>query len=310
MGDARVPREPADRRRRRDRRPRASLSDGFDEEPHHSRGGDGIYFPGRPKTASHLFWLDLAQGDRARQHRTRSRWVGRHTVGDAAASPSPPARGPRCPKCSSRNRRRPREKAHGHVRAARDWTLGTREVISWKSQDGATIEGVLIKPADFDPSKKYPLLVRHPRRTDRHRSPDAARRRRYYPVDIWVARGALVLKVNYRGSAGYGEKFRQLNVQQPRRRRRLGRPVRRRRADREGHGSIRASVGCMGWSQGGYISAFLTTSTTEFAAISVGAGISELGDLLLQHRHHAVHDPVSRRRTRRTIRRSTQRPRR
>ncbi len=35
---------------------------------------------------------------------------------------------------------------------------------------------------------------------------------RYYPSDIWAARGALILKVNYRGSAGYGEKFRQLNV--------------------------------------------------------------------------------------------------
>ena len=33
-------------------------------------------------------------------------------------------------------------------------------------------------------------------------------------------------------------------------------------------------VGCMGWSQGGYISAFLTTSSERFAAISVGAGIS------------------------------------
>jgi dipeptidyl aminopeptidase/acylaminoacyl peptidase len=30
----------------------------------------------------------------------------------------------------------------------------------------------------------------------------------------------------------------------------------------------------MGWSQGGYISAFLTTSSDKFAAISVGAGIS------------------------------------
>jgi dipeptidyl aminopeptidase/acylaminoacyl peptidase len=30
----------------------------------------------------------------------------------------------------------------------------------------------------------------------------------------------------------------------------------------------------MGWSQGGYISAFLTTSSDRFAAISVGAGIS------------------------------------
>jgi dipeptidyl aminopeptidase/acylaminoacyl peptidase len=31
----------------------------------------------------------------------------------------------------------------------------------------------------------------------------------------------------------------------------------------------------MGWSQGGYISAFLTTSSQRFAAISVGAGISD-----------------------------------
>lgn len=33
-------------------------------------------------------------------------------------------------------------------------------------------------------------------------------------------------------------------------------------------------MGAMGWSQGGYISAFLTTNTDRFAAISVGAGIS------------------------------------
>jgi dipeptidyl aminopeptidase/acylaminoacyl peptidase len=34
------------------------------------------------------------------------------------------------------------------------------------------------------------------------------------------------------------------------------------------------SLGCMGWSQGGYISAFLTTNSKKFKAISVGAGIS------------------------------------
>ena len=40
----------------------------------------------------------------------------------------------------------------------KSFMLGTREVVSWKSQDGATIEGILIKPANFDPAKKYPLL--------------------------------------------------------------------------------------------------------------------------------------------------------
>ncbi len=96
---------------------------------------------------------------------------------------------------------------------AKDFILGTREVISWKSKDGPDIEGVLIKPADFDPAKKYALLcIIHggPTGIDRPSllSPDT----RYYPSDIWAARGALVLKVNYRGSAGYGEKFRTLNI--------------------------------------------------------------------------------------------------
>ena len=154
----------------------------------------------------------------------------------------------------------------------KDWTPASREVISWQSKDGTTIEGILIKPADFDPTKKYPLLcVIHggPTGVDRPTLLDT----RTYPTDIWAAKGALILKVNYRGSAGYGEHFRQLNV------RNLG------VGDAWdvlsgvdyliGKGWVDAKrVGCMGWSQGGYISAFLTTSTDRFAAISVGAGIS------------------------------------
>ena len=35
---------------------------------------------------------------------------------------------------------------------------------------------------------------------------------RYYPVERFAAKGALILKPNYRGSAGYGAKFRALNV--------------------------------------------------------------------------------------------------
>ena len=152
------------------------------------------------------------------------------------------------------------------------WTLGTREVVSWKSQDGEAIEGVLIKPRDYDPAKKYPLLcVIHggPTGIDRPQAIDA----RYYPTDLWAARGALVLKVNYRGSAGYGQRFRQLNV------RNLG--VGDAWDVLSGIDALVAKgmvdpdrLGCMGWSQGGYISAFLTTSSTRFKAISVGAGIS------------------------------------
>ena len=154
----------------------------------------------------------------------------------------------------------------------KDWNTPVNEVIQWKSKDGTMIEGVLLKPKNYDPKKKYPLLtVIHggPTGID---LPDPVPTY-VYPIMQWVEKGALVLRVNYRGSAGYGEKFRSLNVTN------LG------VGDMwdvvsgieylNSKGMVDTSrMGCMGWSQGGYISAFLTTNTNMFKAISVGAGIS------------------------------------
>ena len=36
---------------------------------------------------------------------------------------------------------------------------GTAELTSWISLDGRPLEGVIYKPADFDPNKKYPVIV-------------------------------------------------------------------------------------------------------------------------------------------------------
>jgi dipeptidyl aminopeptidase/acylaminoacyl peptidase len=153
------------------------------------------------------------------------------------------------------------------------WPLPINEVIQWKSKDGTTIEGILLKPANYDEKKKYPLLViihGGPTGVDLPEPVPTY----VYPMMQWCEKGALVLRVNYRGSAGYGEKFRALNV------RNLG------VGDAwdvlsgvdylDKKGLIDTTrMGCMGWSQGGYISAFLTTHTPVFKAISVGAGISD-----------------------------------
>ncbi|MBA2329813.1 MAG: S9 family peptidase [Flavisolibacter sp.] len=152
------------------------------------------------------------------------------------------------------------------------WNTPLNEVISWNSTDGATIEGVLLKPRNYDPKKKYPLLlVIHggPTGID---FPDPAAGY-VYPLMQWVEKGALVLRVNYRGSAGYGEAFRSLNV------RNLGVGDMWDVVSGVDHlnkkGMIDTSrMGVMGWSQGGYISAFLATNTNIFKATSVGAGIS------------------------------------
>jgi dipeptidyl aminopeptidase/acylaminoacyl peptidase len=157
--------------------------------------------------------------------------------------------------------------------AMKPYTLARREVVRWKSGDGATVEGILEKPADFDAKKKYPLLVvihGGPTGIDRPNiAPD-----RYYPVEQFVAKGALVLRPNYRGSAGYGAAFRALNV------RNLG--VGDYADVISGVDYLIAQgfvdkdrVGSMGWSEGGYISAFITTSSDRFKAVSVGAGISD-----------------------------------
>ena len=155
-----------------------------------------------------------------------------------------------------------------------DLTLGSVETVTWQSKDGTRIEGVLHKPKDFDPKKKYPLLVKI------HDGPltqsllelwpsDYA-----YPVPAFLAKGALVLEPNYRGSDGFGAKFRALNV------RNLG--VGDMWDVMSGVDALIARgmvdpdrLGAMGWSEGGYISAFLTTHTDRFTAISVGAGSSD-----------------------------------
>jgi dipeptidyl aminopeptidase/acylaminoacyl peptidase len=152
------------------------------------------------------------------------------------------------------------------------WNVPGTEIIQWKSKDGTEIEGVLHKPSNYDPRIKYPLLVvihGGPTGTDRPEPVPGS----VYPILQWCEKGALVLRVNYRGSAGYGEKFRALNV------RNLGIGDMWDVMTGVDHLAKKGLIdttrmGCMGWSQGGYISAFLTTNTNRFKAISVGAGIS------------------------------------
>jgi dipeptidyl aminopeptidase/acylaminoacyl peptidase len=255
-----------------------SITDDFDEnaglldwKP------NGIYFNALQKTAVQLFRLDPATGKIVRISQPDNLLAGGFSLSKDARQIAFTAGSPSTLSelfITAADRWEPRVLTRMTAQTA-NYALGTRELVSWKSTDGAEIEGVLIKPADFDPSKKYPLLcIIHggPTGIDRPMllSPDS----RTYPSDLWAARGALILKVNYRGSAGYGEKFRKLNI------RNLGvgdawdvisgvdNLISKGWVDRD-------KVACMGWSQGGYISAFLTASSDRFVAISVGAGISD-----------------------------------
>jgi dipeptidyl aminopeptidase/acylaminoacyl peptidase/predicted dienelactone hydrolase len=253
-----------------------SITDGFDETPfRYDWKPGGVYFAGLQKTASHLFRVDPVTAAITRITGPDNLMMDSFSISDdgrklafSAASPTSMSE----VFISDVHNFKPR-KLTDLTEQTKPFVMGRSEVISWKSPDGTTIEGVLTKPADFDPAKKHPLLcILHggPTGVD---SPRLHEVRHYYPLHVWAGRGALILRVNYRGSAGYGEKFRQLNV------RNLGVGDAWDVLSGVDHLIAKgwvdpAKVGCMGWSQGGYISAFLTASSQRFAAISVGAGIS------------------------------------
>ncbi len=252
------------------------LTASFDEDPNLLEWGpEGIYFSAFQKTDSALFLLDpraeafkkigtpgsniAAQVSFSKDFKhVAYRGAGANQFSEIYTADMPISA--------------PVKLTHGSEQFAA-FDTASREVVHWKSSDGTTIEGILYKPANFDSKKKYPLLVViHGGPTGIDLPLIAADR--YYPIERFIAKGALILRPNYRGSAGYGEKFRSLNV------RNLGvgdyadviygvdALIAQGFVDKE-------RVGSMGWSEGGYISAFITTSSDRFKAVSVGAGISD-----------------------------------
>ena len=157
-----------------------------------------------------------------------------------------------------------------------DLGMGVQEKrFNGKAETTQKIEGVLFKPVDFDPTRKYPLVVII------HGGPATAslqlqldwEDRWFYPTVQFLARGILVLKPNYRGSDGRGHAFLELNH---------GNIGTGELWDLEsgidyliGQGYVdEERVGCAGWSYGGFVAAFGATYSDDFAAVSVGAGIT------------------------------------
>jgi dipeptidyl aminopeptidase/acylaminoacyl peptidase len=148
---------------------------------------------------------------------------------------------------------------------------GKSESLSWKS-DGFRVQGWLLLPKDYDPNKKYPLIV------EVHGGPAAAVTARWgggggLSGSAFSALGYFVLEPNPRGSYGQGEEFAQAN-----------------RKD-FGYGDLRdilagvdavlakypvdpQRVGITGWSYGGFMTMFAVTQTNRFKAAVAGAGLS------------------------------------
>ncbi len=80
--------------------------------------------------------------------------------------------------------------------------------VTYKSADGASISALLYQPHEPQAGTKCPAVLWI------HGGPEAQDQ---FRLDLWAQylaqEGFLVLEPNYRGSSGYGEKFRNLNVE-------------------------------------------------------------------------------------------------
>lgn len=154
--------------------------------------------------------------------------------------------------------------------AAENVRLGTVETIRWRNSDGGTIEGVLTRPVGYTPGTRYPLVV------NPHGGPSGADLEGFSSFNqVLASNGFLVLRVNFRGSTGYGQKH--LNANQ----------------NNWGIGDyddIMTGVDhviaegladpermiAYGWSYGGYMTFWMSTQTDRFKLISPGAGLTNL----------------------------------
>jgi dipeptidyl aminopeptidase/acylaminoacyl peptidase len=142
--------------------------------------------------------------------------------------------------------------------------------LHWKS-DEFTVQGWLLYPRDFDPQRRYPMVV------SVHGGPAWASRPHwpgtFFDLSAVAAQGSFVFCPNPRGSFGQGKAFTRANVKE------------------FGHGDLRDilagvdealkaapidkdRLGIAGWSYGGYMTMWAVTQTTRFRSAVAGAGIA------------------------------------
>ena len=144
-----------------------------------------------------------------------------------------------------------------------DYDWGTAEEYRWIDHEGRELRGLLIKPANFDSTRQYPMLVNFYERSSeglyRHRTPQPGRSSINYPH--YASRGYLIFnpdviyRVGYPGESAYNCVMSGISSL-----------LQKGFVDKD-------RIGLQGHSWGGYQAAYLATKTDLFAAIESGAPV-------------------------------------
>lgn len=145
----------------------------------------------------------------------------------------------------------------------KEYNWGTNELVNWTSLDGKKSTGMLVKPENFDPSKKYPMLVNFYERSSdglhTHRLPSPGRSSINY--SFYTSRGYVIFNPDVHYKEGYpGESA--FNCVIPG----IKSLIEKGFIDKD-------NIGAQGHSWGGYQVAYLVTKTDIFKAVESGAPV-------------------------------------
>jgi dipeptidyl aminopeptidase/acylaminoacyl peptidase len=151
-------------------------------------------------------------------------------------------------------------------------TLGRVEPFVATLNDGLELDGRVYYPLDYDPARKYPVIVYYYGGTYPITRDFGGR----YPKNIWAGHDYFVYTPNPSGALGYGQEFAARHVNDWGKLT-AGEVI-------EGTEAFLAAfpaadgdaVGCIGASYGGFLTMYLITQTDMFSAAVAHAGISNI----------------------------------
>ena len=159
------------------------------------------------------------------------------------------------------------ERNEALVSKAGEYGVVPKEFFSFKGADGTMLNGYMLKPANFDSARTYPVMVYQYSGPGSQEAEDAWAGRHFYFHQLLAQKGYIVAVIDPRGTGGRGEHFKKVTYKQ------LG------KYELEDHlagARYLASLeyvdddrlGIWGWSYGGYMSSL---------ALTKGAGVFKLG---------------------------------
>lgn len=151
-------------------------------------------------------------------------------------------------------------------------TLGEVKDWNFTNSAGTEIKGTFFLPPNFDPAKKYPMIVYYYGGT----SPTSRTFEGPYPAHVFASQGYIAYVIQPSGATGFGQKFAALHVNAWGKRTAEDIIEGTKQFVKEHSFVDESKIGCIGASYGGFMTMYLQTQTDMFAAAVSHAGISSI----------------------------------